>query len=321
MNRIARHLDIILIMLFAVCVLRQQAAADAGTSAMAFLKADSGARASALAGAYSALGDDAASMFYNPAGAAFLPRKEVFFSHSVWLEEISLEHFAVVIPVSRRTSIMAGAAGLIGDVNAYDADGNSKGSFTSSEVAASGGLSHSISGTIHIAAQAKIYSQKADSNSGKAFGVDAGIIYSSGSYKVGFSALNVGNKIKVGNTAFELPRTIRLGASYEILSGLKAGADYVSYVDSGAHTAFGCEYRLPILSEDKAMIVRGGYSSGRDKNTGSGFVGGVGFATQDISIDYSFTPFGDLGSAHRFSLSLRFGSDRRYFEEDYDDRK
>ncbi|MBI4349564.1 MAG: hypothetical protein HY553_22200, partial [Elusimicrobia bacterium] len=34
---------------------------------------------------------------------------------------------------------------------------------------------------------------------------------------------------------------------------------------------------------------------------------GVGFRSKLGTLDYSITPYGELGSAHRFSIGLRFG--------------
>ena len=37
-----------------------------------------------------------------------------------------------------------------------------------------------------------------------------------------------------------------------------------------------------------------------------GFFAGVGFEYSGFNLDYALLPYGDLGSAHRFSLGVRF---------------
>ena len=287
------------------------AAADTGAAAMPFLKADSGARAAALGGAYSATEGGASSLFYNPAGAAALSRSEVFMSHSVWLDELSLEHIAAAFAIYPSFTLTAGAAAQIASINSYDSLSNPTGSFDASDIAATAGMAYTMSDSFFIGMQAKYFSQQGKSVSASTLGGDIGLLYKGSRFNYGISAMNLGNKRKLGNNEFPLPKTIRTGINMEVAEGVKIEADYIDYVDSGAHFALGCEYRLPVLSEgSRAMMLRGGYYSGRDKNTGTGISGGIGFSNEFISLDYSFTPFGDLGSGHRFSLAIRFGQIR-----------
>ena len=39
---------------------------------------------------------------------------------------------------------------------------------------------------------------------------------------------------------------------------------------------------------------------------GSGLTAGFGFRISSLNVDYAFVPYGDLGNAHRFSLSYNF---------------
>ena len=304
----------ILRMALAICIAASgigYAAADTGAAAMSFLKADSGARAAAMGGAYSATEGGASSIFYNPAGAASLKRTEVFMSHSIWLDELSLEHIAAAFVISPAFTFTAGAAAQIASINSYDSLSNPTGSFDATDMAATSGIAYTVSDSLFVGMQAKYFSQQGKSVSANALGGDAGLLYKRGRFNYGVSAMNLGNKIKLGNNEFPLPKTIRAGINMEAAEGLRVGADYIDYVDSGAHLALGCEYRLPVLTEgSRAMMVRGGYYSGRDKNTGTGISGGIGFSNDFISLDYSFTPFGDLGNGHRFSMTIRFGQVR-----------
>jgi hypothetical protein len=58
------------------------------------------------------------------------------------------------------------------------------------------------------------------------------------------------------------------------------------------------------------LALRAGYRwrlHGNELGAWSGFSAGMGLALERLSFDYAFSPFGDLGNSHRFTLSFRFG--------------
>jgi len=297
-----------------------QVRADTGTAALSYLKTDSGGRAAALGGAYTALGDDSFSIFYNPAGTVYRDRSEVALSHALWLEDMSIENAAFVHTLSSRLSLLMGVSALLsGDIKSYSADGDSAGSFSSNEMTVSGGISYIINQRFYIAAQGKLFSQSTDDESARAVGGDFGILYRGDYMRIAFSALNLGQKIKIGTQSFDLPRTLRAGISREMIKNLKIGIDWIDYIDSGSHVAAGLEYGMQIRDDgEQSLFLRGGYSSGHDTNAGSGISAGIGFNTTDLRVDYAFTPYGDLGSAHRFSIALMFGERRNNMRETYE---
>ena len=294
--------------------------ADTGTAALPFLKVSGGARAAALAGAYTALGDDCNSIFANPAGSVYMDRRCLSLSHSIWLEDMSIENISYAQQISQHSTLLIGAAALFsGDMKYYGEDGSSSGTFDSMEMAASIGISHILSKRFYIAAQAKLFSQSGDNRSDRVTGGDVGAIYRGDYLKLGFSAVNLGPKIKLGEHPFDLPRTLRAGISRKVLKNLELGADWIDFIDSGSHFAAGAEYSLPIREDGEQVIFfRAGYASGSDKNAGSGISGGLGFKTSDLLADYAVMPYGDLGLAHRFSISLFFGEKRDNMREVYE---
>jgi hypothetical protein len=56
-----------------------------GTTAASFLGIHAGPRAVAMGGAFSAMGDDASSLYYNPGGFSRLPRSQVLVSTTRWV--------------------------------------------------------------------------------------------------------------------------------------------------------------------------------------------------------------------------------------------
>ena len=87
--------------------------AGAGSDGAAFLKVEAGARAAAMGGAFAAVSDDAASVFYNPAGPALAQNNELLLSHAEWLEGLRNEHAAYVHVVSARLTLFTGLTALI----------------------------------------------------------------------------------------------------------------------------------------------------------------------------------------------------------------
>jgi long-subunit fatty acid transport protein len=67
------------------------------TSAAQFLKIGAGCRAAALGGAYVAMADDAAALFWNPSGLARLNRSEILFMHAQWLADTDYNFGGVVV--------------------------------------------------------------------------------------------------------------------------------------------------------------------------------------------------------------------------------
>jgi len=95
--------------------------------------------------------------------------------------------------------------------------------------------------------------------------------------------------------------------AYAIFDNCLLAEDIVAPIDDRPYGAFGTEYRFR-LKDDVTFFGRMGYNSRTagsvDGFTGAGF--GAGILLGKIAMDYSFLPFGGLGSVHRVSLSSWF---------------
>ncbi len=78
---------------------RAQQFNNAGTSVANFLKIPVGPRATALGGAYSAMADDASSLYWNPAGMLGVSKHEVAFVHNEWLLDLQHEFVSGVFSI------------------------------------------------------------------------------------------------------------------------------------------------------------------------------------------------------------------------------
>jgi len=289
--------------------------AETGTTALPFLKLDAGARAAAQGGAYCAAGDDALSVFYNPAGTALASRKEVLLGHNEWLEGLKNETAAYLHPFESGVTLFGGVNALFsGSMQKYDSSGGGSGSFSSREGAVSAGLSGRLWNGFYGGAAVKALSQSADGESAMAWAGDAGVLKDFGLWRVGLSASNFGGSLKLGSSAFGLPTVLRGGVSALPAAHLRLSADAVKGGESDLQGAFGAEAELP-SNPREAFYLRGGYRTGRAANAGPGFSAGIGFRNSDLRLDYAFAPYGELGDSHRLTVSFSFGEVRLAPEE------
>ncbi len=286
------------------------AGAGAGAEALPFLKLDAGARGAALSGAYCAAGDDALSVFYNPAGTALLGKKEILLGHNEWLEGIRNETLAYVQPLGARLTAFGGVNALFsGSMNKYDSAGEKAGTFSSLEGAVSAGLSGALGNNFYGGAALKALSQQAAGGKALAWAGDAGILKTGGEWRFGASASNFGGRLKFGSRAFDLPLILRAGLSRSFQGNFMVAVDGVKAGEAGAALAVGAEGRLR-AGPREYFLFRAGYKTGRSRYAGPGFTAGVGLTNRELRVDYAFAPYGDLGDAHRVTVALRFGKQR-----------
>ncbi len=288
------------------------AAVSAGGAgdALPFLKMDAGSQSAALSGSYSAAGDDALCVFYNPAGTALVQKKEALLGHNEWLQDMRNEILAYVHPLGPRFTAFAGANLLLGGKMArYDAAGAQSGSFSPLEGAVSAGGSARLGRGWYFGAALKTLSQQAAGEKASAWAGDAGLLKKAGDWRIGLAADNFGSSIKLGRDRFDLPLMLRGGISYTFLGDYTAAAEWIRAGGSDDAVAAGAEARLK-TGPKEYFFVRAGYKSGRSRNAGPGFTAGAGLANRELRIDYAFVPYGDLGDSHRVTVAFRFGAAR-----------
>ena len=284
--------------------------AQSASNAASFLEIDAGARGAAMGGAFTAIGDDASSMFYNPAGPALARNQEVMLSHSQWLGGLWNDQIAYLQPVSDKLTIFTGVAALAGPpIEKYDIAGNKTGSFVAFDGAFGVGSAWTLGDDLYGGLNFKAICQQVDNVRAFAYAGDAGFIKNFKTLRIGAAVQNVGTQMKLYQESFDLPLTYRGGAAFRIreifwLSGeaIKIGAAETFFA-GGAEGEFN-------LTKEYVGYLRAGYKSGRSKNTGPGISGGIGIRSGSLYADYAFSPFGDLGDTHRLTLGVKFGNDR-----------
>jgi hypothetical protein len=77
--------------------------------------------------------------------------------------------------------------------------------------------------------------------------------------------------------------------------------------DNNIYFNLGTEYEIPVKGKT-GVFLRAGYD-GRNKDIpGFNWLNlGFGISHADISFDYAFVPYGEIGMTHLFSLGIKFG--------------
>ena len=310
---------------------------NAGASGSVFSKIWVGARASAMAGGYSALADDISALYWNPAGIARLPGINVGASYTSWFAGTTHNFIGVTVPISDRyrlgvalTTMDYGSlsfATLQKDANAGTFNAND----LSLGVTIAGALTDrfSFGGTIKYL-RSSILDVSAD---GLAF--DAGSLYQTDFYnmKISMDLSNLGsNRSFQGNSltllatdpslnslqtpittniqanSFPLPLVFRIGAATDVFQGkvenqkLNIALDFSTHSDDPEQLNLGGEYVW-----NDMVAIRAGYAFNEDQ-LGLGAGAGFHYKSEDFSgtVDYAFNTTKSLGNIHRISISATF---------------
>ncbi|MBI3566075.1 MAG: PorV/PorQ family protein [Elusimicrobia bacterium] len=283
-------------------------AAPAGAlETAAFLDVGVGARALGLGGAYSALGEDADSLYWNPAGLARLEKREAAFSHAELASPARLDFAAYAHPTSAAT-FAGGATYLSQDaIGGRDASGRPTADFTASDFAASFAAA-ARGGLADYGVAVKLVQSHIGSAQAQTVAMDAGARRAWGPLVAAAAVRNLGPGMKFDSETDDLPLRAALGAAYRFPGGHALAAEWTASPRVGGGDAgLGGEFKAA-----SGVFLRAGYSTRGAVAGGSGFDAargltlGVGLGMGGWTLDYAAAPMGELGSAHRFTLAWRW---------------
>ena len=278
---------------------------DAGTTAFPLLRVPIGSRGCAMGEAYTAAADDANAVFWNTGGLGRVTSVQFGLSHHEWFGGIRDENLGLALPLGPGCLGLGAVFSSTRDIEVWDPDnGNGANATARSGYAVLGyGLPISRKLSCGIAAKA-LYDDLID-QTGTGFCGDAGLLYEPWhQVRVGLSLQNLGPNMRYGDGGYALPMTARLGTAYEhrlfrVL--FDAGIPLAGAPD----LHIGGEYRMKNI-----LALRAGYRLGPqawdELSLLSGVTAGLGVNLGMFSLDYAFTPYGNLGMVHRLSLNTTF---------------
>ena len=275
-----------------ICILAgngySQEFAKVGTAGAQFLKIGVGGRGTAMGEAYDAVCNDASSMFWNPAGLAFVKKNSALFNHANWLADIKYEAGAFAHNL--------GVAGVVGVHFAYLTSGDIEettvemqegtGNFFSATNLAFGvSYARMLTDRFSIGGNIKYVEEKLADEKAMAWGVDVGILYYTGfkSMRLGMSIRNFGPELQFSGTyrdydngnwvmdsntglpqekeylPYHMPMTFKISLAYDLLENedtfMTVAADLAHPNDNVEKLNIGTELTLM-----KVLAVRIGYT-------------------------------------------------------------
>jgi len=333
-------IPVVLLAILGLCLPAHAQFAKVGTAGLKFLDIGVGGRALGMGEAYAAVANDAASIFWNPAGAANIKSGDFFAGYTSWPADINLYSAAFV----KKTGLgHLGASftilntGLMNRTTTYDPDGDFSGTFAFEDWAAGVTFSRYLTDRFAFGTTFKLLKETLADWDQTGWAVDIGTYYETGykSLRIGMAIMNFGPDMRYDvadvdgvpggipngldddgdgfadndtqEKAVPLPLTFRAGVAFEVFetsySKATVCAELTHPSDNEERYNFGGEYWLQDM-----FAVRAGWKVNSDEG---GFTAGAGFKLPlssfgDVSIDYAYNNLGKLANVHRGSFSLSF---------------
>lgn len=280
----------------------------------AFLKLGVGARSLGMGGTYTAITDDVTALSWNPAGLSGLSKRELGAMHAELTTQTRYDFLGYAQP-TKSGAFGAGAAYLShGSIEGRDASGKPTGGFSASDAAVNFGYARKLGYSSRLGISVKFIKSSIADASAQTFAVDIGGMWElaqrgPGVPQIGLAVQNLGPGLKFAQEVNPLPLTLALGMGYRLPAGLVLAADFRHRPYSrDSEIGIGTEYAV-----FSGLALRTGYGLSRAVPNASsgvsapgGFAAGFGVKVFGYALDYSMTPFGELGSVQRFSLGARF---------------
>ena len=297
---------ITLLLAAAVLVAPAGVRAEEGSAGLAFLKLGVGARAIGVGDAYVAVGGDASSIYWNPAGTVDVENLDFVLMHSEWFQGIRYD-FAGGVNSDGKRAYGAAITGLYMDdlERRVGPTAEPEGHFGVFDFAITGTYAQRLTEHLAVGAGLKYLSEKIDDEVASSYAADLGATYripAIPGLTTGLAIQNLGPQMKFIEEEFDLPVTYRLGGALATSiegwnSTLLVTGDAVLLHHGDNKTHFGLE-----LEYASMIALRFGYRSGWDNHNVSV---GMGAKVRNFRLDYAYVPFySDLGDTHRMSLGF-----------------
>lgn len=266
------------------------------------------ARAVALGSAFTGLADDAGALFSNPAGLAWLRQGEITLNTHLGLVDTLQETLVLGLPLGEGGTLGFAASYLDeGTMEGRDNLGSLAANYGSDRIGLQAGWGGRIGRDFSLGASLKVFQQTTAGIGTSFLAPEAGLLWRP------VERLQLGLDYAAngwGSLPGTLDSFLRAGFSYWIpldpsfqIRGVMDNSlelNSLDYLQAGVEASWKSQY-----------FLRAGYRvpfTPTDYGGFSGFSFGAGVSFAGFILDYAYSPYGDLGDTHRFSLTYPFGA-------------
>lgn len=305
-----------------------------GQAGANFLQIPAEPRGAALGNAIVALTEGAPSLYWNPAGAAFTDKVDVYFGHSNWFLDTRLVYGAAVISLGQWGAIGIHAMSFYMDemeiTTVYESDGTGQ-FYDAGDLAAGITYARTLTDRFSFGVTAKYVHEYIWDETASQLAFDVGSMYRTDFYnlRLGMAVRNVGGKLSFSGDNidarleeeaerdqdnnpreerltpdFRLPQIFQLGIAFDPISNESVSWTLLTDVDvpsdNKQRVTFGTEIAFMNIA-----FIRGGYRMGFDEgqfSLGAGIQLPLGGTR--TRIDYAFSTRGVFGGIHQFGLGF-----------------
>jgi len=331
--------------LISVFILRNDgfAVSKSGTAAAQFLKIGVGPRATALAGSFTALANDATALYWNPAGTAWMQKSQFIAAHTEWFANVDHDFLGISIPISASSAAGVSFTALnVPEMEQTTID-QPEGTgiyFDVQDIAIGLTFSRRMTERFSFGFTGKYIQQTLFNETARTLAVDIGGILHTGfkGMRLGIAMNNFGGKLKLdgrdlivsydnepaqsGNPLtpatletqeWPLPTSFRIGLAMDII-GFHEGlflreSQRITFLVDGYHVNDAAETVSMGLeySWNDNFFLRGGYRINHDIESFSAGTG-VQIPVQRwmFQADYALSNMADLGYVQRIGVGIRF---------------
>jgi len=274
--------------------------AGAGTGAAAMLTLPLGVRASGMGEAYTSVGDDVSSIYYNPAGLARVRQKEASFLYQSGFINDTFGALNLGLPLESGAAAVSYFYYTTGKLDLLDSNGDALSINAEEDYALTLSVSRRLSSIADIGFNLKLLNSTiAEEFTATALAFDIGGLYQviGDELFLGLSVQNIGAKLTYDTETEALPTVIRSGISYNFVSSI-VSFDVVSPGAGNTEKCIGFEYYVQDMT-----ALRCGY-----RNMGDSDEISIGFGVElsNMKVDYAWSPDAELGDCHRISLNMKW---------------
>lgn len=289
-------------------------------SPYSFLRFNSSGRASALAGCFVSMPNDASAMFFNPATISTVNNKKFTATFLKHILDINSGNIAYIHNFEN-FGTFSGAIVFTnyGSFDGADEYGNKTNAFSANDLAIQTQYSNKLDTNLYYGIGIKFIFSNIEKATSTAFALDVGLIYLMPDIRtnIGISILNAGAQLsKFDNTTEDLPLDVRIGINHRLrglpllvnLSFHSLADRTDGFFDKFLNFSIAGEFYL-----GEMVQLRLGYDNKIRRMTMpenerklSGFSVGLGFKTDVLNFDYGLSQMGNSSLLHRFTIGLDF---------------